>query len=431
MKIKTLAENIFKQIKFRIVKPTSIKESLFLVCDPDIVESLAAKCSDLVIIEHASKVTKIPQETLLSHASNTLGVDFVTTVATPNINIIKRTKHDINKLKNRLIVPIIEHNSLHGYALVTSSPTSLNINAFKEKGVNTYLALPSVINDAWKRFDDVQNQIGEDKLFSILKRLALDAINLGAEEVMIGYPNQKQYQFTVNKEIYRGTIHPGVIPSLEKYLQFSNKIKKSVDLETIDSLSISLTKKDEEKSIVLSWTQRQTQIVDDKPAQYKNVIDFRQSKANINSQIENKPLNSGQLNQTEGKSVYLVDDDERFLFILRRILENNGWEVQQFSSAEFVLNKLSMHSNHPDLVISDVHMPQTDGVKFAKSLKNLIPQLPILMLSSDEDPFIEVELANLGVNAFVNKQQDPKILLAWANNLISKASKEARAQMQA
>jgi len=66
---------------------------------------------------------------------------------------------------------------------------------------------------------------------------------------------------------------------------------------------------------------------------------------------------------------------------------------------------------HPDLVILDVTMPVLDGFTAAKQIKEILPHVPILMLSMHDGNDVVREAQLAGVQGFVTKSEAANILL--------------------
>ena len=71
-------------------------------------------------------------------------------------------------------------------------------------------------------------------------------------------------------------------------------------------------------------------------------------------------------------------------------------------------------------------MPQLDGALFLKRLRQFDAEQPVIILTSDSDQLLEAELAMLGANAFVRKDDDLRVLLAWCHSLWQRAEKRDR-----
>lgn len=86
----------------------------------------------------------------------------------------------------------------------------------------------------------------------------------------------------------------------------------------------------------------------------------------------------------EGKKVLVVDDNSTNLTILQSQLEQWKLETVMASSGAQALEILNNNSGF-DLVLSDMHMPEMDGVQLAGAIKQRYQDLPIILLSSVGD----------------------------------------------
>ena len=86
----------------------------------------------------------------------------------------------------------------------------------------------------------------------------------------------------------------------------------------------------------------------------------------------------------EGKKILVVDDNQTNRFILRTQLELWGLLTVAASSAIEALELLSVDSNF-NLVITDMEMPDMDGIELARAIKTNYKNVPVIMLSSIGD----------------------------------------------
>jgi CheY-like chemotaxis protein len=77
--------------------------------------------------------------------------------------------------------------------------------------------------------------------------------------------------------------------------------------------------------------------------------------------------------------VLLVDDDSIVLDTLCQILEAAGYDVQPANSGAMGLQ--SYQVKRPDVVITDVIMPEMDGIEFIKRLRDIDPAAKIIAIS--------------------------------------------------
>jgi len=87
---------------------------------------------------------------------------------------------------------------------------------------------------------------------------------------------------------------------------------------------------------------------------------------------------------SEGKKILIVDDNLTNITILKTQLERWKLIIQTANSAKEALALLSIQAEY-DLIITDMEMPEMDGVDFAKAIKEKYPKIPVGLLSSVGD----------------------------------------------
>lgn len=75
-------------------------------------------------------------------------------------------------------------------------------------------------------------------------------------------------------------------------------------------------------------------------------------------------------------SILVVDDDVQVCSILSDLFEREGHAIRTAENGKVALEKIA--AAQPDLVISDIQMPQMDGFELFEILKKSIPLLSIL-----------------------------------------------------
>ncbi|RLA78322.1 MAG: response regulator [Epsilonproteobacteria bacterium] len=78
-------------------------------------------------------------------------------------------------------------------------------------------------------------------------------------------------------------------------------------------------------------------------------------------------------------------------------------------------------SNKIDLIITDLSMPEMDGLEMSKTIKQIDNNIPIIILSAITDISIMEKANNIGINCFINKPLDDiDILFKEFENIIIK-----------
>jgi DNA-binding NarL/FixJ family response regulator len=112
------------------------------------------------------------------------------------------------------------------------------------------------------------------------------------------------------------------------------------------------------------------------------------------------------------KKILVVDDDNILRMALTRYLEKRGYLVQDVGSGAEALN--TFEQDPPDLVVSDVMMPEMDGFEFCRRLRaTRSGQLvPFIFLSSKGEVEDRVQGHSMGADDYLIKPFEPRELLA-------------------
>lgn len=129
----------------------------------------------------------------------------------------------------------------------------------------------------------------------------------------------------------------------------------------------------------------------------------------------------GQAGHREKPLVLVVEDDPDQRAILEMVLRTAGYEIASVEHGKAALELLQR--SIPDLIISDLMMPEMDGVELVTKLKSdpQLRQIPILILTVVSDSDKEYSLLDLGADDYVEKTVQRKILLKRAEKLLNRA----------
>jgi DNA-binding NtrC family response regulator len=92
--------------------------------------------------------------------------------------------------------------------------------------------------------------------------------------------------------------------------------------------------------------------------------------------------------------ILLVDDDEAIRDSLGFYLENSGWKVTTAECPVIALELISEGTG--DIIISDIKMPQMDGLTFLEKAKLINPDLEVLMITGHSNESLAVEALKKG-----------------------------------
>src|SRR3954471_13791067 len=99
--------------------------------------------------------------------------------------------------------------------------------------------------------------------------------------------------------------------------------------------------------------------------------------------------------------VLLVEDDRDIAEPLARALGREGYEVSEAGDGRGALE--GVLQARPDLIILDIGLPGIDGLEVCRHVRDLHPQLPILMLTARDGELETVAGLDAGADDYVTK----------------------------
>ncbi len=151
------------------------------------------------------------------------------------------------------------------------------------------------------------------------------------------------------------------------------------------------------------------------PLSVKEPLNQKVSDENFeNSRIDNAGFN--QLNQSK-KTVLIVEDNLE----LRNYLKNKLRPNYNVAEAENGIKGFEMAlKGIPDMIITDVIMPQMDGLEFSKLIKKDLrtSHIPIIMITAKTMDSDKIKGIDSGADAYMNKPFDMKLLKSYIKRLI-------------
>lgn len=114
--------------------------------------------------------------------------------------------------------------------------------------------------------------------------------------------------------------------------------------------------------------------------------------------------------------ILITDDEKSIRNILRDILEYESYVVHEAESGNEALDVIS--NRVIDLVILDIKMKGMDGIETLDKIKNIEPELPVIMISGHGTIKIAVDAAKKGAYDFLEKPPDLNRLLITVRNAL-------------
>src|SRR6185437_11679234 len=128
-------------------------------------------------------------------------------------------------------------------------------------------------------------------------------------------------------------------------------------------------------------------------------------------------------------SVLIVDDDATIRRALGDALAAGGYEVNAVESAAAALSAAARQK--PDVILSDVRMPDMDGLELLRTLRERLPSLPVVLMTAFDDMPTVVEAMKHGAVEFLVKPLDLDDLQRSLDRVVEDAARRREPAAQA
>ena len=125
--------------------------------------------------------------------------------------------------------------------------------------------------------------------------------------------------------------------------------------------------------------------------------------------------------------ILVIEDDPGIQKVLNRLFVSEGFQVRSAHDGKEAHE--SMKGPAPQVVILDLMLPGATGKELCKSLKQVFPSVPIIVLSAVTDVTDKVLLLELGADDYVTKPFSPRELLARVQTAIRRLTKPQQAKV--
>jgi len=129
--------------------------------------------------------------------------------------------------------------------------------------------------------------------------------------------------------------------------------------------------------------------------------------------------------------ILLIEDNQELAKSLQVLLKRKGFEIELAFTGNQALNLLykvdsnyHINDNNYDLVVLDQILPDVAGLDLCQEIKEISPNLPILILSAVSSIDSKVDLFNVGADDYLTKPFAFKELLARINNLLRRNNQQ-------
>lgn len=125
------------------------------------------------------------------------------------------------------------------------------------------------------------------------------------------------------------------------------------------------------------------------------------------------------MDSSERATIVVIDDDKDYLAFLVALLSRAGYDCQGFIQARKALEHIEVAP--AALVVTDIFMPETDGIEVLGAIRRTSPGTPVIALSGANDRYRRIYLEAmqaLGATFELNKPIDPARLLGMVESCL-------------
>jgi DNA-binding response OmpR family regulator len=115
------------------------------------------------------------------------------------------------------------------------------------------------------------------------------------------------------------------------------------------------------------------------------------------------------------QKIFLVEDDKTISQLVAKNLTNWGYQVQEVKNFQTILKQID--DFQPHLIILDISLPFFNGYYWCQEIRKT-SRVPIMFLSSHDQPMDIVMAINMGADDFVTKPFEMTVLLAKIQGLL-------------
>jgi DNA-binding response OmpR family regulator len=132
-------------------------------------------------------------------------------------------------------------------------------------------------------------------------------------------------------------------------------------------------------------------------------------------------MEAGANDAPEKKNILLVEDNEELLALMTRILSLKFQVVTAKNGVE-ALGVVNRNKPEINIIISDVMMPEMDGLELCSTLKNNMEtsHIPIILLTAKNSEEDRIDCYNAGADGYVSKPFELNVLEARINNFLAR-----------
>lgn len=107
---------------------------------------------------------------------------------------------------------------------------------------------------------------------------------------------------------------------------------------------------------------------------------------------------------TQGARILIADDDAAMREVLSRVLEVEGYDLDEAANGQEVLEKVAAsNKNQPNIVLLDIGMPDTDGIQILQTILEQGIDIPVIIITGHGSGSLVVKAMQIGAADYIRK----------------------------
>ena len=128
----------------------------------------------------------------------------------------------------------------------------------------------------------------------------------------------------------------------------------------------------------------------------------------------------------KGMHVLYVDDEQAIVFLMKRLLERRGYRVSGFTEPQEAVAAVRSCPDQYDLAVSDYNMPGMSGLEVAQALRQIRPDLPVVLASGYITEELRTQAPAAGIRELIYKPNTVDDLCAAVARMAQSIGDKAR-----
>jgi CheY-like chemotaxis protein len=124
------------------------------------------------------------------------------------------------------------------------------------------------------------------------------------------------------------------------------------------------------------------------------------------------------LQSRRGGRILLVDDDEKIVEMMRRMLTRAGYEVIAYKDGKSALAAMTEAPERFQCLVTDMTMPEMTGIELADRVLAICPDIPVILCTGYSEIIDRDQAISLGIREFLIKPIERQVLISTLEKVI-------------